>query len=140
MLKFYSFPYHFIFHLDTPPFFQIKVFSVPWQLYLLINPNKTIPNYNELLQIYIIDLLETRPFKMNLILFHKIMHNYVRIDTDSTYLIKRTITRGNEYKIYQQKATNIIRHNSLFIRVPHQYSQLPIELRKNTKNLKNFLK
>ena len=76
---------------------------------------------------------------MDLILFYKIIYNCVRIDTDN-YLIKGTITRGDEYKICQQKATNIIRHDSFFIRVPCQYSQLPIELRKNTpKKFKKFL-
>ena len=86
-------------------------------------------------------LLEVRHFKMDLILFHKLIHNYVGIDKNNSYLIKRTITSGDEYKIHQQKATNIIRHNSFFIKVPRQYSQLPIGLKKHTKKIKkNFSK
>lgn len=101
-------------------------------------PHAQIPNYTQLLEHFKLESLEIRRFKADLILFHKSLFDFVKIDYKNTFIFKETKTRNDTFKIFVPAVSNQIRFNSFFIKVPRLYSQLPAKIRKSSP--KEFIK
>ena len=98
-----------------------------------------MPSYSELLATYGLESLELRRLKCCLNLFHKYLHGQIPITTNSINFIP-TKTRGGNFKISTQPATNDVRFNAFFIRYARIYSQLNVNLRNtNPKEFSNHL-
>ena len=93
------------------------------------DPFSSLPPYKELLFLYGLESLELRRLKSDLILFHKHLHGYAKINAFNSYKTIKTKTRGNEYKIFPNICKSIVRHNSFFIRTSRIYSKLDSDTR-----------
>jgi len=98
-----------------------------------------IPKYGELLKKFNVETLESRRFKIDLILFQKIIFGEIKINNNNSIIhFKQTRTRGEEYKLTIPHCSSMVRYNSYFIRTSRLYNSLPIVIRKNTPS--NFRK
>jgi hypothetical protein len=107
-------------------------------IYARSHPHLPIPSYEDLLKIFEIDSLRIRRLRADLTLLHKIIFGLVRVNHNHTLNFQTSRTRGEEYKLTIPSVQNQIRHNSFFIKIPRLYSQIPIEIRKQS--CVNFIK
>ena len=85
------------------------------------NPIAPLPPYKQLLFMFNIESLELRRLKQDLIMFHKYLHGYAKINCYNSFKIYETKTRGDKYKIVPNLCTTIVRHNAFFVLEFHVY-------------------
>lgn len=83
------------------------------------------PNYEEILKILGIFSLQKRRLITDLVLFHKILRNEVRISTKTAPTVKASRTRGSKFKIETSYSNSNVRYNFFLIKTARNYVRLP---------------
>ena len=87
------------------------------------------------LKILHLEPLETRRFKMDLILLHKIILGEIQVDSHLIPIFNKTCTRN--YLIQQPKSLNNVYYYSFFNRAIRAYNKLP-NILKNQGTISSF--
>ena len=99
---------------------------------------ENIPNYKELLKMFMAESLASRRCKADLKLFHKNIWGHVKIKHNNSFFFQKSTTRGDQFKLRTINCSTMVRFNSFFIRTARWYTKLPSELKLNDPS--NFAK